>query len=80
MNTCVLGAGAWGTAMALHLDRCGHAVTLVPRRIEQALELASGRENRDYLPGLRLPHRIQIGYEVGASFDGSRSSFSRLPI
>ena len=37
MNCCILGAGAWGTAMALHLDRCGHAVTLVPRRMEAAL-------------------------------------------
>ncbi|MFP4260176.1 MAG: NAD(P)H-dependent glycerol-3-phosphate dehydrogenase [Opitutales bacterium] len=65
MNACVLGAGAWGTAMALHLDRCGHAVTLVPRRMEHALELASSRENEDYLPGFELPHRIQIGCELG---------------
>ena len=65
MNCCVLGAGAWGTAMALHLDRCGHSVTLVPRRMEHALEIASSRENRDYLPGYLLPHRIQIGYEMG---------------
>jgi glycerol-3-phosphate dehydrogenase (NAD(P)+) len=50
MNCCILGAGAWGTAMALHLDRCGHSVTLVPRRMEQALDLASSRENADYLP------------------------------
>jgi glycerol-3-phosphate dehydrogenase (NAD(P)+) len=50
--------------MALHLDRCGHSVTLVPRRIEHALEIASSRENRDYLPGYKLPHRIQIGCEV----------------
>lgn len=64
MNCCILGAGAWGTAMALHLDRCGHAVTLVPRRIEQALSLASTRENQDYLPGYKLPHTIQIGCEV----------------
>lgn len=64
MNCCILGAGAWGTAMALHLDRCGHSVTLVPRRIEHALEIASSRENRDYLPGYKLPHRIQIGCEV----------------
>jgi len=64
MNICILGAGAWGTAMALHLDRCGHAVTLVPRRFEHALEIASARENRDYLPGHRLPHRIQIGAEL----------------
>lgn len=64
MNCCILGAGAWGTAMALHLDRCGHSVTLVPRRIEHALAIASSRENTDYLPGYKLPHTIQIGCEV----------------
>ena len=64
MNCCILGAGAWGTAMALHLDRCGHSVTLVPRRIEHALALASTRENVDYLPGYKLPHTIQIGCEL----------------
>ena len=64
MNICILGAGAWGTAMALHLDRCGHAVTLVPRRFEHALEIASARENCDYLPGFKLPHTIQIGCEL----------------
>lgn len=64
MNACILGAGAWGTAMALHLDRCGHSVTLVPRRMEHALQVASSRENEDYLPGYKLPHRIQIGCEV----------------
>ncbi len=64
MNCCILGAGAWGTAIALHLDRCGHSVTLVPRRMEHALAIASSRENVDYLPGYKLPHRIQIGCEV----------------
>lgn len=64
MNCCILGAGAWGTAMALHLDRCGHSVTLVPRRIEHAVALSSERENRDYLPGYQLPHTIQIGCEI----------------
>jgi len=63
MNCCILGAGAWGTAMALHLDRCGHSVTLVPRRMEHALAIASSREN-EYLPGYTLPHRIQIGCEL----------------
>jgi len=51
--------------MALHLDRCGHSVTLVPRRMEHALSIASSRENRDYLPGYKLPYRIQVGCEVG---------------
>jgi len=65
MNCCILGAGSWGTAMALHLDRCGHSVTVVPRRIEHALAIASSRENIDYLPGYKLPHTIQIGCEIG---------------
>jgi glycerol-3-phosphate dehydrogenase (NAD(P)+) len=64
MNFCVMGAGAWGTAMALHLIRQGHSVTLVPRRIEMALALASARENTEYLPGVPLPLNLQIGFEV----------------
>lgn len=64
MNFSVLGAGAWGTAMALHLVRCGHTVTLVPRRFEMAIELGARRENRDYLPGHPFPESLQIGYEL----------------
>jgi glycerol-3-phosphate dehydrogenase (NAD(P)+) len=64
MNIVVVGAGAWGTAFALHLSRLGHTVTLAPRRFEQALALASTRENADYLPGFALPQSIQIGHEL----------------
>ena len=64
MNFAVIGAGAWGTAFAIHLSRLGHTVTLVPRRFEQALTIASTRENSDYLPGLTLPLSIQIGHEL----------------
>ncbi len=63
MNCVIFGAGAWGTAMAIHLARQGHTVTLVPRRLEHALSLASARENTDYLPGQRLDESIQIGLE-----------------
>lgn len=65
MNFCILGSGAWGTAVALHLNRRGHTVTLVSRRIDAAMELASTRENTEHLPGHKLPHSLQIGYEVG---------------
>jgi glycerol-3-phosphate dehydrogenase (NAD(P)+) len=64
MNFCILGAGAWGTAMAIHLVRLGHTVTLVPRRFELALELGAARENREYLPGFKLPDSLQIGFEL----------------
>jgi glycerol-3-phosphate dehydrogenase (NAD(P)+) len=63
MNFAVIGAGAWGTAFALHLARLGHAVTLVPRRAEQAAALA----NRDYLPGVPLPFEVRIAPDVAAA-------------
>jgi glycerol-3-phosphate dehydrogenase (NAD(P)+) len=64
MNCVVFGAGAWGTAMAIHLDRQGHTVTLVPRRLEQALQLTAERENTDYLKGHKLAPSLQIGLEA----------------
>lgn len=60
MNFAVVGAGAWGTAFALHLSRNGNAVTLVPRRAEQSQELAARRENAEYLPGVLLPETISV--------------------
>ena len=62
MNIAVLGAGAWGTALALHLHACGHTVTLTSRRLEQAAELSTRREN-ERLPGFPLPDDLQIGHE-----------------
>jgi len=60
MKFCVVGAGAWGTAFALHLARGGRAVSLVPRRPEQAATIASARENREYLPGVQLPPAVAV--------------------
>lgn len=64
MNFAVIGAGAWGTAFAIHLSRLGHPVTLVPRRFEQALALSSEHENTEHLPGVKLPPSVQIGHEL----------------
>ena len=63
MNYCILGAGAWGTAIAIHLSRNQQNTTLVPRRYEQALELTTRRENSTYLPGFPLPADLQIASE-----------------
>lgn len=67
MNFVVVGAGAWGTAFALHLARAGQAVTLVPRRVEQARALAATRENADYLPGVALPPELRIDHDLGSA-------------
>jgi glycerol-3-phosphate dehydrogenase (NAD(P)+) len=67
MNFAVIGAGAWGTAFALHLARLGHGVVLVPRRPEQAAALAETRENRDYLPGVELPFELRVTADLEAA-------------
>ncbi len=64
MNFVVIGAGAWGTAFAMHLSRLGHPVTLMPRRFEQALALSSEQENTEHLPGIKIPPSVQVGHEL----------------
>ena len=55
----VLGAGAWGTALACLQAAQGYPVRLWARRPEFAARLARERENRDYLPGTALPEAIE---------------------
>lgn len=56
----VLGAGAWGTALALHAARLGHEVELWAHRAEHAAALRERRENARYLPGFMLPPAIRV--------------------
>jgi glycerol-3-phosphate dehydrogenase (NAD(P)+) len=61
----VLGAGSWGTTLATILARdAGHEVTLWTRDPEQAHLLGAERENRRYLPGIRIPDRVVITADV----------------
>lgn len=63
----VVGAGAWGTAVAAHLARCGQTVALVTRRPEHALAMQLARENRDYLPGIKLPENLAVTSDLRAA-------------
>jgi len=60
MKFCVVGAGAWGTAFALHLARGARTVALVPRRPEQAASILAARENLEYLPGVPVPSGVRV--------------------
>jgi len=79
MNCAIFGAGAWGTAMAIHLARQGHTVTLVPRRLEHALALTAARENVDYLPGHRLDDSLQVGLEAAPALMDADLVFLACP-
>ncbi|MFZ3117484.1 MAG: glycerol-3-phosphate dehydrogenase, partial [Variovorax sp.] len=59
MRICVLGAGAWGTALAVNAaDR--HAVTLWARDDAQRAAMAASRQNARYLPSIALPVSLRL--------------------
>ena len=63
MKILVLGAGAWGTALAISASRHGqghHQVSLWARDTAQAAQMTAQRVNRRYLPGIELPESLQI--------------------
>ena len=60
MDVAVVGAGSWGTALALVLARGGHAVTFYGRPSEAFNALKACRENLHYLPGYVLPESVQF--------------------
>jgi glycerol-3-phosphate dehydrogenase (NAD(P)+) len=63
MNFALFPAGAWGTALAIHLSRGGHSVTLLPRTLEEAMDMGQKRENGAFFPGYTFPEDLQIGLE-----------------
>ena len=61
----VIGAGAWGSALALAAARAGRRVTLQAHEPETAEAVNTARENRDFLPGVTLPPAIIATTELG---------------
>ena len=56
----IIGAGAWGTSLAVCLARVGLEVDLGCRTQEQTRTLQSTRENARYLPGVALPDAVRV--------------------
>lgn len=62
----VVGAGAWGTALAALCRAAGHEVTLWAREPEVAAAIVEKRENPLFLPGIALPAGIRAGTDIMA--------------
>ena len=65
----VIGAGAWGTALAIAARRAGREVVLWARDPALARDLETSRENRAYLPGAALPAGIEVTGEAARLAD-----------
>jgi glycerol-3-phosphate dehydrogenase (NAD(P)+) len=67
-SIAVIGAGAWGTALAIQAARAGAQVTLWARDPDRAAAIAAAREN-PRLPGCRLPDAITVTAALPAGAD-----------
>ncbi|HEX2142233.1 MAG TPA: NAD(P)H-dependent glycerol-3-phosphate dehydrogenase [Candidatus Limnocylindria bacterium] len=75
----VVGAGAWGTTLAINLARAGHPVTLWAHSAAAAGELESDRENRRYLPGVPFPADLRVSADDQALGEAHRSYILAVP-
>ncbi len=69
MKISVLGAGAWGTALAINLA-ARHAVTLWARNPAQVTVMQDRRSNERYLPGCAFPDTLQLDADLSRAITG----------
>ncbi|HYJ12810.1 MAG TPA: NAD(P)H-dependent glycerol-3-phosphate dehydrogenase [Thermomicrobiales bacterium] len=79
-NVTIIGAGAWGTTLALVADRAGNRVTLVAHRADVARELRNNRRHPTSLPGVRLPESIVISSSEYADLIGTSVVVLAIPV
>jgi glycerol-3-phosphate dehydrogenase (NAD(P)+) len=75
----VMGAGAWGTALAKVLADAGSEVRLWARRADIAEQINAIRYNPDYLPGVRLPAGVRATAEAAEALDGMTTVLLGVP-
>ena len=75
----VVGAGSWGTALALQFARCGRPIRLWGRDRAQLEQMRATRENTRYLPGAAFPENLGAVVELDACLDGVRDILIAVP-
>lgn len=75
----VLGAGAWGTALAIVLARHGHSVSLWTHNSDAAAAMAASGNNEAYLPDAPFPDGITPTADLGAAVNGVDALLIAVP-
>jgi tRNA(Ile)-lysidine synthetase-like protein len=63
-RTAIVGAGGWGTALAVLWSKQGNEITLWGHDPERTEKVRTTRENPDYLPGVKLPESISVTSDI----------------
>lgn len=78
-RVAVLGAGSWGTTLAVHFARAGHEARLWGNQPEELARLEADRENRKFLPGITLPAEVKVHAELESALDQAGFVFFVVP-
>ncbi|HXI32187.1 MAG TPA: NAD(P)H-dependent glycerol-3-phosphate dehydrogenase [Vicinamibacterales bacterium] len=78
-TVAVLGAGSWGTALAVHLGRVGHDVRLWARDPALVADMTSRRANAIYLPDVHLPDTVCVTHALGDALRNAELVVSAIP-
>jgi glycerol-3-phosphate dehydrogenase (NAD(P)+) len=70
-RVAIVGAGSWGTALAVQFARAGRDTVLWGRENDDIPAIAAARENRRYLPGVHFPERLQLTPSLARALDGA---------
>lgn len=76
---CVLGAGSWGSALALSLAKKGYNVMMWTLSQGQADKINTIKENIDYLPGVLFPNNIKLTTNIEEAVSDSRLIILAVP-
>jgi len=79
MNITILGAGAWGTALAISLAG-QHRVTLWGRDRSQVSAMAASRRNQAYLPEIPLPEELRLADELKVALAETELVLVAVPV
>ena len=75
----VIGAGSWGTALAIQLARAGRPVQLWGRDSAQVDSMRTARRNARYLPDAVFPKNLQVTSSLGEALNGARDALIAVP-
>ena len=78
-TVAVLGAGSWGTTLAVHLAGAGHELRLWDHDRAHLDALAAARENRKFLPGIALPPEVKVHAELEAALGKAEFTLFAVP-
>ena len=79
MSITVLGAGAWGTALARLLQRGGNQVTLWGHMAEWLEEIRRSGRNERFLPGVEVPREVVLESDLPRAIDGAERIVAAVP-